>query len=103
MQSIYRICRFDIDFICILALGTGRSVLRGTLDVARRLRMECGVDELDTAFGALPRAVDEAPEPAQDTQAQYTPGEFLKQAGLVIGVCLGMAVLAQLLVILVGE
>ena len=42
-------------------------------------------------------------QPAQDARAQYTPGEFLKQAGLVIAVCLGLAMLAQVLVMIVGE
>ena len=61
------------------------------------------MDKIDTAFGALPPSVDEAHQPAQDVRVQYTPGEFLKQAGLVIAVCLGLAALAQLLVMIVGE
>ena len=61
------------------------------------------MDKIDTAFGALPRAPDEAHQPAQDARAQYTPGEFLKQAGLVIAVCLGLAMLAQVVVMIVGE
>jgi hypothetical protein len=65
--------------------------------------MGCGVDKIDTAFGALPRAVDEAHRLAQDERAQYTPGEFLRQAGLAIAVCLGLAMLAQVLVMVVGE
>jgi hypothetical protein len=67
------------------------------------LRGVCGVDKIDTAFGALPRSFDEAHQPAQDDRARYTPGEFLKQAGLVIAVCLGLAMLAQVLVMVVGE
>jgi hypothetical protein len=65
--------------------------------------MECGVDKFETAFGALPRALDELHEPAQDAPAQYTPADFLKQAGMVIVVCLGLAMLAQVLVMIVGE
>jgi hypothetical protein len=65
--------------------------------------MECGVDKIETAFGAPPRALDEQHEPAQDVPAQYTPGEFLKEAGMVIAVCLGLAMLAQVLVMIVGE
>jgi hypothetical protein len=65
--------------------------------------MECGVDKFETAFGALPRPTDELHEPAQDAPAQYTPGEFLKQAGMVIAVCLGLAMLAQVVVMIVGE
>jgi hypothetical protein len=65
--------------------------------------MECGVDKFETAFGALPRALDELHEPAQNASEQYTLGEFLKQAGMVIVVCLGLAMLAQVLVMIVGE
>ena len=61
------------------------------------------MDKTDTAFGALSRALDEEHPPAQDERAQYTPGEFLRQAGLVIALCLGVAMLAQVLVMVVGE
>ena len=61
------------------------------------------MDKIDTAFGAVPRALDEEQPSAQHDRAQYTPGEFLKQAGLVIAVCLGLAMLAQVLVAMVGE
>lgn len=65
--------------------------------------MECGVDKIENAFGALQRARDELYEPAQDARTRYTPGDFLKQAGMVIAVCLGLAMLAQVLVMIVGE
>ena len=65
--------------------------------------MECGVDKIDTAFGAVPCALDEVHWPAQDASTQYTPGDFLKQAGVIIIFCLGLAMLAQVLVIIVGE
>jgi hypothetical protein len=65
--------------------------------------MECGVDKIETAFGALPRAPDELHQPIQDAPAQYTPGEFLKQAGMVIAVCLALAMLAQVVVMIIGE
>jgi hypothetical protein len=61
------------------------------------------VDKIETAFGALPRARDELHQPTQDAPAQYTPGDFLKEAGLAIAVCLGLAMLAQVLVMIVGE
>jgi hypothetical protein len=65
--------------------------------------MGCGVDKIDTAFDALPRASVETHRPAQGERTQYTPGEFLRQAGLTIAVCLGLAMLAQALVMFVGE
>jgi hypothetical protein len=64
--------------------------------------MECGVDKIETAFGAPPCARGELHEPAQDAAREYTPGDFLMQAGMVIAVCLGLAMLAQALVMLVG-
>ena len=71
--------------------------------MATRLAGVCGVDKTNTAFGALSRALDEEHPPAQDERAQYAPGEFLRQAGLVIAICLGLAMLAQVLVMVVGE
>ena len=65
--------------------------------------MECGVNKIQTTLGALPRARDELNEPAQNTPTQYPPLEFLKQAGMVIVVCLGLAMIAQVLVMSVGE
>ena len=61
------------------------------------------MDKIENAFGALQRARDELHEPAQDARTRYTPGDFLKQAGMVIAVCLGLAMLAQVLVMIVGE
>ena len=61
------------------------------------------MDKTGTAFGALSRALDEERPPAQAGRAQYTIGEFLRQAGLAIAVCLGLAMLAQVLVLVVGE
>jgi hypothetical protein len=65
--------------------------------------MECSVDKFETAFGALPRAADELHEPTQNAPAHYSPADFLKQAGMVIVVCLGLAMLAKVLVMMVGE
>ena len=61
------------------------------------------MDKNNTACGALPREFDEKHPQPQDDREQYTPGEFLKQAGLVIAVCLGLAMLAQVLVMVVGD
>jgi hypothetical protein len=72
--------------------------LRGT-----RLCMECGVEHIEIASDARQRAFAEADEPVQGTGAQYSPGDFLKQAGLVVAVCLGLAMLARVLVMVIGE
>ena len=65
--------------------------------------MECGVDKIDTAFRALPRAPDDLHQRVQDTPAKYMPGGFLKEAGIIIAVSLGLAMLAQVVVMIVGE
>jgi hypothetical protein len=76
--------------------------LRGARRRGPRLGVECDVDKIDTAFGALARPIDDQ-DAAQADRSQFTPGEFFRQAGLVIAVCLGLAMLAQLLVLVVGE
>ena len=58
--------------------------------------MECGVETTDTAFG-------EAQAPVQESGTAYSPGDFLRQFGAVIAICLGLALLAQVLVTIVGE
>jgi len=55
---------------------------------------------METAFGAPAGALDE-PEAAE--RPEYRPGDFLRQTGLTIAICLGFAVLAQMLVSMVGE
>ena len=57
--------------------------------------MECGVETTDTAFG-------EVQAPVQESRTTHSPGEFLRQFGAVIAVCLGLALLAQALVAIVG-
>jgi GMP synthase-like glutamine amidotransferase len=57
--------------------------------------MECGVENTDTAFGAAQDRVEES-------ATQYAPADFLRQFGAVIAICLGMALLAHVLVWMVG-
>jgi hypothetical protein len=70
---------------------------------ARAFAWECGVEHIEIASDARQRAFAEADEPVQGTGAQYSPGDFLKQAGLVVAVCLGLAMLARVLVMVIGE
>ena len=64
--------------------------------------MECEVDRLqDTAFGA-PTQHDDAPLFAEDLDSYPTPSEIVGQIALVIAVCLGLGLLARLLVSMVG-
>lgn len=61
------------------------------------------MDKIETTAGALPRAIEELHKPIQDAHGQYTPGDFLKQSGMCIAVCLGLAMVAEVLVMIVGQ
>ena len=54
------------------------------------------MENTDTAFG-------QAQEPVEVPGTQYAPGDFLRQFGAVIAICLGLALLANVLVTIVGE
>jgi len=54
------------------------------------------VDNSDTAFCGVRESID---EPA----TRYAPADFLRQFGTDIAVCLGLALLAQILVSIVGD
>jgi hypothetical protein len=58
--------------------------------------MECNVQHTDTAFG-------QAQEPVEGSGTQYKPADFLRQFGAIIAICLGLALLANVLVTIVGE
>lgn len=50
----------------------------------------------DTERRLLPKASE------LTSDGSFTPGQFFKEAGIIIGVCLGLALLAQVLVMMVG-
>jgi hypothetical protein len=58
--------------------------------------MERGVENVETALGKVD-------EPVQDSVTQYSPGDFLRHFGTAIAVCLGLAFLAHILVMFVGQ
>ena len=58
--------------------------------------MECGVENVETAL----HKVD---EPVQDSVTQYSPGDFLRHFGTVMATCLGLALIAHILVTFVGQ
>jgi hypothetical protein len=65
--------------------------------------MECIVAELDTEHVAAPAIFTEAQRPDGAPHEELTPGNFLRQLGTVIAICLGLATLAHVLVFLVGN
>jgi len=58
--------------------------------------MGCSVENTDTAFGQVQ-------EPVEEPGTHYTPGDFLRQFGAIIAICLGLALLANVLVAIVGQ
>ena len=65
--------------------------------------MEYSVDQLrETAFGSPKQQAEQAPLDLEGLQSCPTPGEVLSQIGVVIAVCLGLGLLARILVAYVG-
>ena len=64
--------------------------------------MECILAKVDTVH-ATPPAIFTADQPIQEAHEEYTPGDFLRQFGSVIAICLGLATLAHLVVFMVGD
>jgi hypothetical protein len=58
--------------------------------------MERGVENVETALGKVDG-------PVQNSVTQYSSGDFLRHFGTVIAVCLGLALLAHILVMFVGQ
>ncbi|HUB15025.1 MAG TPA: hypothetical protein VMB34_23965 [Acetobacteraceae bacterium] len=56
----------------------------------------------DTAFGAPRSQDDAAPLRLDELESCPTPGQIVSQIGLVIAVCLGLGLLARMLVAIVG-
>ncbi|HEY6440691.1 MAG TPA: hypothetical protein VIY55_11780 [Acetobacteraceae bacterium] len=54
------------------------------------------MENVETAL----RKVD---EPVQDSVTQYSAGDFLRHFGTVIATCLGLALIARILVAFVGQ
>lgn len=65
--------------------------------------MERSVDNIDTASRAPLRAFERTPEASQESDKQYSPGDFLRQFGAVVAICLGLALMAHVLVTLSGS
>ena len=65
--------------------------------------MECGVERINLASDPRPTAYGAAHEPVENEGRRYSPGDFLRQFAVVIAICLGMAVLAHVLVTIAGD
>ena len=96
MALIYHRSGLGIDFILTAPLVHAGTHRAGPVSRDPYPCMECGVKTTDTAFGAVQ-------EPVEESGATYSPGDFLRQFGAVIAICLGLALLAQVLVAIVGH
>ena len=61
------------------------------------------MDNSGAIFGARQRALDEACRPTYRPGTDYPVGEFLKGVGKVVATCLGLALLAHILIAIVGQ
>ncbi len=67
------------------------------------LCLECGVEHIEIASDARPTAYGAAYQPVQEDSRQYSPADFLRKFATVIAVCLGMALLAHVIVTIAGQ
>jgi hypothetical protein len=64
--------------------------------------MEVGVEHVRSVPDMQASSFGAVKEPDREDAIAYTAGDFLKQTGAVVAVCLGLGLLAQALVALVG-
>jgi|HubBroStandDraft_1064217.scaffolds.fasta_scaffold13705_4 hypothetical protein len=60
-------------------------------------RMEYDVRNANLARDASPHALETEDTVAADLNTRFTPGQFFREAGMIIAVCLGLGLLFQLL------
>ncbi|HUN38711.1 MAG TPA: hypothetical protein VMU81_00325 [Acetobacteraceae bacterium] len=56
----------------------------------------------ETTFGVPKASDDDLPLSFDETKAYPKPGEIIGQIGLVVGICLGLGLLARVVVAFVG-
>jgi hypothetical protein len=65
--------------------------------------MELVMEGTEIMHAAQAGAFKEVHEPYLEPHEEYTPRDFLWRFGAVIAICLGFAMLAQLMVYIVGD
>ena len=58
--------------------------------------------EVRIASSERPLVLDEEHRLVPDPGPRFTPGQFFWEAGILIGVCLGLALFGQVLVMIIG-
>jgi hypothetical protein len=59
--------------------------------------VECAVREVHTTLDERSYALDEEQDLDLDREAQFTPGQFFREAGIIMAICLGLILLTQIL------
>ena len=86
-----------IEFIFGRALVSGAGIALGQGPSALPGDKEGPVRNANAARSDEPRVFDQEQMAIQEADRQFTPGQFLLEAGTVIAVCLGLGLLAQVL------
>ncbi len=81
----------------------GERIGQDTVIRCLRVCVEYGVEHTDLAANARQSAFSAAQEPDEQSSTQYSPSDFLRQFAAVIAVCLGLALLAHVLLTVTGE
>ena len=102
MRFICPDCRCGIDFIGRLTLLMFPSY-REARFARPNVRKERSVDNIDAFSRAPLHARDAVPKSDREIGRQYSPGDFFRQFGKVIAICLGLALVARVLVALSGS
>lgn len=86
-----------MDFIFDPALLSGVGIARDRAPRALPGRKECNVKNASPARSDEPFLLDVERTAIQETHEQFTPGDFFREAGTVIAVCLALGLLMQFL------
>jgi hypothetical protein len=61
------------------------------------------VAKVDTVHATQPAIFTKTDQPTREPHEEYMPGDFFRQFGTVIAICLALAMLAHLVVFMVGD
>jgi hypothetical protein len=86
-----------MDFIFEDTLRSAAGIARDGASRALRGRKECTVKNASPARSDESFLFEVERTATQETHEQFTPGDFFREAGTVIAVCLALGVLMQLL------
>jgi hypothetical protein len=86
-----------MDFIFGSTLLSAAGIARDTAPRALRGRKECTMKNASPARSDEPFLLGVERTAIQETHEQFTPGDFFREAGTMIAVCLVLGLLMQLL------